>query len=141
MASVKTGRREFLVGAAASATTILTNPASGETKLAEQRKSVADSTSSPGDFVYRTTEQLAADLAERRVSATEILERSINRIEALDDSINAVVVRDFERARAAAKVADAALARGERGPLLGVPMTVKEAFNVAGLPTTWGRPQ
>ncbi|HEU0201386.1 MAG TPA: amidase family protein [Burkholderiaceae bacterium] len=32
------------------------------------------------------------------------------------------------------------LARGERRPLLGVPMTVKEAFNVAGLPTTWGIP-
>ena len=37
--------------------------------------------------------------------------------------------------------ADAALAQGERRPLLGVPMTVKEQFNVAGLPTTWGDPQ
>ena len=43
-----------------------------------------------------------------------------------------MVVRDFERARAAAAEADKALARGERRPLLGVPMTVKEAFNVAG---------
>jgi amidase len=59
----------------------------------------------------------------------------------LDKSINAVVVRDFERARAAAKDADAALARGERRPLLGLPMTVKEQFNVAGLPTTWGNPK
>jgi len=50
-------------------------------------------------------------------------------------------VRDFERAREAARAADAALARGERRPLLGVPGTVKEAFNVAGLPTTWGYPQ
>lgn len=37
--------------------------------------------------------------------------------------------------------ADAALGRGERGPLLGIPMTFKEAFNIAGLPTTWGFPQ
>jgi amidase len=49
-------------------------------------------------------------------------------------------VRDFDRARAAADLADAALARGERRPLLGLPMTVKEMFNVAGLPTTWGFP-
>ncbi len=50
------------------------------------------------------------------------------------------MVRDFERARVAAAEADRALARGDRRPLLGVPMTVKEANNVAGLPTTWGIP-
>jgi amidase len=50
------------------------------------------------------------------------------------------VVSDFARARDAAKAADAALARGECAPLLGLPMTVKESFNVAGLPTTWGVP-
>ena len=49
-----------------------------------------------------------------------------------------MVVRDFDRAHAAAAAADAALDRGERRPLLGVPMTVKEQFNVAGLPTCWG---
>ncbi len=64
-----------------------------------------------------------------------MLEAAITRIQALDPRINAVVVRDFDRTRLAA---DAALARGERRPLLGLPMTVKEQFNVAGLPTTWG---
>ena len=49
-----------------------------------------------------------------------------------------MVVRDFDRARVAADAADAALGRGDRRPLLGLPMTVKEQFNVAGLPTTWG---
>ena len=63
------------------------------------------------------------------------------RIEALDRHLNAVVVRDFDRARDAAIVADAALGRGERRRLLGIPITLKEAFNVAGLPTTWGFPQ
>ena len=48
------------------------------------------------------------------------------------------MVHDFDRARDAAKAADAALGRGERRPLLGVPITIKESFNVAGLPTTWG---
>jgi amidase len=79
-------------------------------------------------------------LDTRQVSAAELLEQAIARIEAHDPQINAVVVRDFERARAAAAAADARLARGERRPLLGVPMTVKESFNVAGLPTTWGIP-
>jgi amidase len=89
---------------------------------------------------YRTATQLATALRQRHVSSAELIEAAIERIETLDGRINAVVVRDFERARAAARLADAALARGETGPLLGVPMTVKEAFNVAGLPTTWGLP-
>jgi amidase len=84
--------------------------------------------------------ELAAALADGAVSAVELFEAAVARIEALDGPINAVVVRDFDRARDAAKAADADLARGERRPLLGVPITVKEAFNVAGLPTTWGSP-
>ncbi len=90
--------------------------------------------------MFRTTTQLLAALQARETSATELTERSIARIEARDGEVNAVVVRDFARARAAAAAADAALARGERRPLLGIPMTVKEAVNVAGLPTTWGIP-
>lgn len=92
------------------------------------------------DYATATAGGLAAALAARRVSAVELCDAAIQRIERLDGPINAVVVRDFERAREAAKVADAALGRGERRPLLGVPMTVKESFNVAGLPTTWGSP-
>jgi amidase len=87
---------------------------------------------------FKTVREQVAALAARKVSATELVEQSIRRIEKHDGKLNAVVVRDFERARGAAGEADAALARGERRPLLGVPMTVKESFNVAGLPTTWG---
>ena len=89
---------------------------------------------------YLTSRELVGLLAARKVSAVELLDRSLKRIAMSDERINAVVVRDFERARAAAAKADAALARGERAALLGLPMTVKEAFNVAGLPTTWGFP-
>ena len=74
------------------------------------------------------------------IGALELTEAAIDRVETRDGSVNAVVIRDFERARNAARAADAALARGDRLPLLGVPMTVKEAHNVAGLPTTWGFP-
>ncbi len=87
---------------------------------------------------YASAGEQLAMLAARQVSARELLETSIKRIETLDPTINAVVVRDFDRARTAADAADAALARGERRPLLGLSMTVKEQFNVAGLPTTWG---
>lgn len=84
--------------------------------------------------------ELAAELRSGRITALEALAQACARIEARDGEINAVVVRDFERARVAAAAADAALSRGDRRPLLGVPMTVKESFNVAGLPTTWGAP-
>jgi amidase len=87
---------------------------------------------------FPSTMSLLAGLRSNRISAVETLEQAIRRIEARDGDINAVVVKDFERARAAAAAADVALARGDRRPLLGVPMTVKESFNVAGLPTTWG---
>jgi amidase len=85
--------------------------------------------------------ELVDALAARKVSALELAEDAIARIEARDPAINAVVVRDFDRAREQAKAADAAIARGERRPLLGLPMTVKESHNVAGLPTTWGVPE
>lgn len=83
------------------------------------------------------TEQMAA-LARRDVSAVELAERAMTRIEARDGAINAVVVRDFERARVAARAADDRRAGGDAAPLLGLPVTVKECFDVAGLPTTWG---
>lgn len=89
---------------------------------------------------YRSARQLVAGLAERKLSSVELVDQAIALIEAHDGKLNAVVVRDFERAHSAAAAADAAIARGERRPLLGLPITVKEAFNVAGLSTTWGIP-
>lgn len=81
---------------------------------------------------------IAAAIARGETSAREQCELSIARIEAADGTINAVVVRDFRRALDAADRADAAVANGARQPFLGVPMTVKEAFDVTGLPTSWG---
>jgi amidase len=92
------------------------------------------------EYAYTTAAGLADALDEKSVSAVELTEAAIARIDRLDGEINAVVVRDFDRALDAARHADEARARGRRGPLLGVPMTVKESFNVAGLPTTWGIP-
>jgi amidase len=73
-------------------------------------------------------------------SALEACDAAIERIEKFDGAINAVVVRDFERARIAAKQVDASRSPDDKRPLLGVPMTVKESHDIAGLPSTWGMP-
>ena len=72
------------------------------------------------------------------ISCLELLDHYIARIERLDGRTNAVVVRDFDRARERARTLDAQRRDGRATPLFGVPMTVKESFNLAGLPTTWG---
>lgn len=82
--------------------------------------------------------ETAARIARGETGALLECEAAIARIEARDGPINAVVIRDFDRAREAASRADARIAAGERAPLLGVPMTVKESFDIAGLPTSWG---
>ena len=89
---------------------------------------------------FKTATELSAALAAKKVSAVELAQDAILRIERHDGKINAVCVRDFARGLDAARAADAALARGETRPLLGIPLTVKESYNVAGLPTTWGFP-
>ena len=90
------------------------------------------------DLARTTASKLAVQLRKKEVSSLELTEAHIARIEALDGAINAVVVRDFDRARSDARAADAAIAKGETRPLLGVPMTVKESYDLAGYPTTWG---
>ena len=90
---------------------------------------------------FKTAVELSAALAAKKVSAVELAQDAIARIERHDKKINAICVRDFDRGLEAARAADAALARGEKKPLLGIPLTVKESFNIAGLPTTWGIPQ
>jgi amidase len=97
-------------------------------------------TADGADLDYGSIGALLSALHARKISASELLEHTIARIEALDGPINSIIVRDFDRAREAARAADAALGRGERLPLLGIPVTLKEPFNVAGLPTTWGFP-
>lgn len=93
------------------------------------------------DWKYKSVRELTVALAARDISACELAEVAIARIESLDPKLNAVCVRDFDRALDAARAADDVLAMGERRPLLGIPLLVKESFNVAGLPTTWGFPQ
>ncbi|MFJ4678087.1 amidase [Kitasatospora sp. NPDC088783] len=92
-------------------------------------------------WTHATAEELTAALRSGEVSSVELTEDAIGRIEREDGALNAICVPDFERARDAAREADRARARGEERPLLGIPVTVKESYNVAGLPTSWGMPQ
>ena len=80
--------------------------------------------------------KLAAMTRRREIGCLELLDHYIARIARLDGPINAVVVKDFDRARDRARALDNAADRS--APLFGVPMTVKESFDVAGLPTTRG---
>jgi amidase len=83
----------------------------------------------------------AGMLRRREVSARELTAALLARIERVDPALGAVVELRGEQALAEAAAADQASARGERlGPLHGLPMTVKEAFDVEGLHTTWGNP-
>jgi amidase len=84
----------------------------------------------------------AADLIRRReLSSAELTHLVLDRIDAVNPELNAVVELRREAALREAAAADEVLARGEQaGPLHGVPLTVKEAFHVTGLHSTWGNP-
>jgi amidase len=92
------------------------------------------------EWSFRSAEELVAALRAGAVTSVELTDEAIARIERDDEVINAICVPDFDRARAAAHRADQTRARGEDRPLLGIPVTVKESYNIAGLPTTWGMP-
>src|SRR4029453_9888328 len=93
------------------------------------------------DVPFRSAQQLARDIRRKKIGCLELLDIYLARVEKYDGSLNAVVVRDFDRARTRARAADRALAKRQPwGPLHGVPMTIKESYDVAGLPTTWGVP-
>jgi amidase len=130
-------RRQFLEGGSVLAVTAAavggSSAAAGGTRFQPDSEKV--------ELGFRTAVDLAARLRRREVGSEELTRYLIERIERHDAKLNAVVVRDFDRALEAARAADAALARGDAaGPLHGLPMTIKESFDIAGLPTTWGHP-
>jgi amidase len=96
----------------------------------------------PSSFPFGSAVQLARAVRTGKVSAVELLRAYLDRVDRLNPAINAVVVDDREAALRHARAADRALAKGAAvGPLHGVPITVKESFNLVGQPTTWGYPE
>ena len=93
------------------------------------------------DTPFHSATRLAAAIRTKKVGCLELLDLYLARVEKYNGALNAIVVRDFDRARTRARAADRALAKRQPwGPLHGVPMTIKESYDVAGLPTTWGVP-
>ena len=92
--------------------------------------------------IHWSAAEIARRVARREVSASDVVEAFIARIEAVNPQLNAVVVPRFDLARAEARAADAALANDAEAwkarPLLGVPITLKECFHLAGTPSTMG---
>lgn len=89
--------------------------------------------------VYATARQMLADLAAKKISARELLDLHVARNEALHKKLNAVIETDLEHAQAAAKSIDDARAhQAELGKLAGLPMTIKDGFDVFGMPATAG---
>lgn len=81
--------------------------------------------------------ELRAAFRSGELQPSLYLEDAIARIERVDGRVGSLVTRDFERARAQARIADSALrARRSRRPLEGIPVAVKDVIDVAGLPTT-----
>jgi amidase len=91
------------------------------------------------ELVKRSATWMARALQAREISCVELLDSHAARYEARNGDVNAIVVPRYEAARAEAAVADAAIARSESlGVAHGVPFTVKEIIDVAGLPSTNG---
>ena len=92
-----------------------------------------DDRPAPPDLV-----ECATALAQGSIGSRELIERSLAHIEATQPTLNAFRVVCAESARAAATEADRRLAAGERAPLLGVPIAVKDDVDMAGEPTSFG---
>ena len=85
--------------------------------------------------------RLLSALRARDVSAVELLNLHLDRISRYNPGLNAIVIQDYNNARRAAEAADAARARGEDAPLLGLPVTIKDYLDARGLPSTAGEPE
>ncbi len=90
---------------------------------------------------WKSATEIARLIREKKVTASDMLEHFLTRVDRFNPKLNAIIWQDRDRARKSAIAADAALTRGQVwGPLHGVPMTIKESYNVAGSATTWGDP-
>ena len=90
---------------------------------------------------FSTARAMVADLTANQISARELLDAHLARNDRVSQAINAVVETDVARARRDADAIDAARARGEPlGALAGLPMTIKDGFDVENMPATAGNP-
>jgi len=97
--------------------------------------------SKPLALPFQTAKQLAAAIRKKKIGCLELLDLYLKRVEAFNPELNAIIASDVDGARKRAKAADKAIKAGKKlGPLHGVPMTIKESYDVAGYATTFGDP-
>lgn len=90
-------------------------------------------------LTYLSATQLLHEMERGNLNSRDLLEAYIERFDKLNPNINAIVATDFDYARARAFEADEARKKGQRwGPLHGLPMTIKDTFEVTGMPCTAG---
>lgn len=93
------------------------------------------------DLHFLSGASLARMIRRKEISSRELLEHFMARVELHNPKLNAVIAKDYDRARDLATKADDALARGEHlGPLHGLPITIKDAYEVEGIVSTGGAP-
>lgn len=134
-------RRAFLRQAAQGATTAFVASSLLARLRATETSGAAylASTDKADDPLYMSATKLAALIRAKKISATEAVKLSYRRIDEVNPKINAIVAFCRERALAEAAECDAMLAQGKtKGPLHGVPMTIKDSFDTAGVLTTAG---
>jgi amidase len=94
------------------------------------------------DIAFNSASDLAVMLHDRKISSVELLQYFLGRVERLNPPLNAIVAMNVDAAMARAAEADRALAAGQSwGPLHGLPMTIKDSFEVTGMPATSGAPE
>lgn len=99
----------------------------------------AQSAPNEDDLIFSSAMAISKAIRSGTVSSEEMVKACLNRIEAVNPKINAVVTLAADRALEEAKRADADLAKGKcRGILHGVPMTIKDSFDTAGVISTAG---
>ena len=132
-ADARTSRRRFLGGTAGAAAALVL----GDTILtacSSERNSGLAATALP----YQTASEVTDGVAKGALSARQVAEYALDRVGDINPRVNAVIELAKDEMLAAAEKVDRDDAKG---PLAGVPVTIKEAINVAGLHTTWGNPE
>jgi amidase len=138
--SVSSSRRSFLRTAGyGTAAAFVASSMLSRLKAAETTSGFLASKDKTTDPLYMSATKLAELIRAKKISATEAVKLHIKRIEEVNPKLNAVVTLCFERALQEAADADTALARGKpKGALHGVPMTIKDSFDTAGVLSTGG---
>ena len=135
---VQVSRREFLAATAAAG---LLSHAAGSNSAEPQAVGAPNASK----LTTCSATELASLICQQKVSSQTVVEAYIKRIKQINPVIKAVVDTAFDKAQHEAQLADDAIRQGtadwKRQPLLGVPVTIKDAFDVAGMPTTCGVPR